>query len=75
MIEEGLIEVHLDLSLIGKLVLDRYAGSKGVDSRGKEGAGSEGNGRTVVARGNGTEGVMSNSGRVLPARLPLSRKD
>lgn len=44
MIEEGPMEVHLDLSLMGKLVLDRWAGSKGVDSRGKEGAGRGGKG-------------------------------
>lgn len=44
-------------------------------AEGKKEQAGEGKGRTVVARGNGTEGVMSKPGTVFPARLPLSRKD
>lgn len=44
-------------------------------AEGKKEQAGEGKGRTVVARGNGTEGVMSKPGTVFPAILPLSRKD
>lgn len=49
-------------------------GARVLIAEGKKEAG-EGHCRTVVALGNGTEGVTSKPGTVLPVRSPLSRKD
>lgn len=50
-------------------------GARVLIAEGKKEQAGEGNCRTVVALGNGTEGVPSKPGTVLPARLPLGRKD